>query len=60
MITNVTPSVGSRDGGTYLTIDGNGFPVKNQGADFIIKIGGNRVYPTYLDNHRINVVTGPY
>ncbi|KAM3142669.1 hypothetical protein pb186bvf_005328 [Paramecium bursaria] len=57
VITKVTPSVGSKDGGTYLTIDGEGFPIKNQGSDFIITIGGNRVYATYLDNHRINVVT---
>ena len=29
IVYKVTPSVGSNDGGTYLTIDGEGFPIKN-------------------------------
>ncbi|KAM3130389.1 hypothetical protein pb186bvf_017488 [Paramecium bursaria] len=60
VVTKVTPSVGSRDGGTYLTIEGDCFPRKNQGVDFIIKIGGTIVYPLYLDNNRINLATAPY
>ncbi|KAM3136087.1 hypothetical protein pb186bvf_011892 [Paramecium bursaria] len=60
IITSVDPSVGSRDGGTFLTIKGDGFPIVNQNNDFQIKIGGSIVFPTTSNNHEINVVTNPY
>jgi hypothetical protein len=39
-ITSVTPSEGSLNGGTVLTIEGSGFPESKSSSGLILTVGG--------------------